>query len=274
MRNLFKFLKRFRNFSVFIVLQVFILSLFFNSKNYHKASYVNTSSVLSSWLIHKRYNITKHFNLESENTKLNEENAKLLAKLPLSFYPLQSNLFRINDSIYEQQYQYLPATIENYSNNRRNNYATISKGSLSGIELDMGVMSSEGIVGFVVDVNDHYSIIRLILSDQINIFVEINGIRGILEWDGINNGFCQVKIVTSGSEIKLGDEVVTKGSKGYFPKGISVGKVRDLNFNNQAATQIIEIELSTNFRALGHVYVINNIFKQEQQEIEEGYYEQ
>lgn len=273
MRNLVRFLKRFRNFLLFFVLQVFILTLFFNSKNYHKASFVNSTNAISGWILHKKYNITKHFSLEEINLDLADENARLKSKLPYSYYPLENSVFSINDTLYEQQYQYISATVINYSNHLRNNYATLNKGSLAGIKKEMGVMVENGIVGFVIDVSKHYSIVRTILSERINLVVQVNGIMGQLDWNGKNYKVGQLKGITASSNVKVGDKVLTKGSNGHFPKGILVGSVSEVQVENGAATLSINIEISTNFSGLGQVYIVNNIFKTEQSNIEGKYYE-
>jgi rod shape-determining protein MreC len=273
MRNLLSFLKRFRNFLIFIVLQIFILSLFFNSKNYHKASFVNSTNAISGWIIQKRYNITKHFNLSEVNEQLAQENAELKSKLPFSFYTLENNVFSVNDTLFEQQYQYISATVLNYTNHMHNNYATIDKGTLAGIEKDMGVIVNNGIVGFVIDVSDHYAIVRTVLSERINLIVEVNGIMGQLDWRGTDKEFCHIKGLTASADIKKGDKVFTKGSSGHFPKGILVGVVADIEVENGSATLTVPVKLSTNFSALSHVYVVVNIFKQEQKELEGAHYE-
>ena len=117
MKNLLTFLKKFRDFLIFFFLQVFILGLFFNSKNYHKASFSNTSSTISGWMMEKRHNISKHFYLEAENDSLAKSNAELLEQLPQSFYQLQNEIYSIDDTIYQQQYDYVPATVINSTNN-------------------------------------------------------------------------------------------------------------------------------------------------------------
>jgi len=274
MRNLFEFLKRFRNFLVFIVLQVFILSLFFNSKNYHKASFVNSTNAISGWLLQKKYNITKHFSLSAKNIRLADENATLLEQLPISYYLLENTIYSINDTLYEKQYEYITATVVNYSNHKRNNYATLNKGSVAGIKKDMGVIVNNGIVGFVIDVSKHYAIVRTVLSERINIIVEVNGIMGQLDWQGFDKNICHVKGITASSRIIKGDKVYTKGSSGHFPKGILVGIVQEAEIENGSATLTIPLKLSANFSALNQVYLVKNIFKNEQQSIEENYYEE
>lgn len=67
----------------------------------------------------------------------------------------------------------MPAEVINSTSTKRDNYFTINKGRLTGIKEGMGVMSGEGIVGFVFDVSEHFSIVKTVLSDNINIPVKL-----------------------------------------------------------------------------------------------------
>jgi rod shape-determining protein MreC len=275
MKNLLNFLKKFKDFLIFFFLQVFILGLFFNSKNYHKASFINSSDFAVGWVHEKRYNITKHFSIEAENDSLAIENAKLLKNQPNSYYHLQNRIYSINDTIYEQQYEYIPAKVINSSVNKRNNYITINKGRLQGVEKEMGVICSNGIVGFVIDVSDHYSVVKTLLSDKLNISVKLKeqmGVKGQIKWNGKNNKFCQLHGITSDTRINGGETVITNGSKGIFPEGINIGKIHHNVENNGSLTLDISIELSTNFSTLYTVYLVNNLLKDEKKLIENNYY--
>jgi len=275
MKNLFNFLKKFRTFLFFFFMQVFILGLFFNSKNYHKSTFINSSSAISGWMLEKRHNISKHFMLEESLDSLAKSNAKLLAIQPSSFYQLQDRVFSINDTIYEQQYEYIPATVINSTTNKRNNYITINKGTILGVEKGMGVISDNGIVGFVIDVSKHYSIIKTILSDKVNISAKIKeyeGVKGQIKWDGTNSNICQLHGVTSDIKLKGGETVLTKGSNGVFPEGIIIGKINDDFENNGSLTLKINVNLGTNFSQMYTVYLVTNLLKLEQKSIEQTYF--
>ena len=156
MQNLFQFLKKFRNFLLFIVLQIFALGLFINSKDFHRSQMTNTSTHVVGWFMEKKYNITKHFNLSVANDSLVRANAELMEQLPASFYPLQGSIFYVNDTLKKQQFQYIPATVINSSNNKRNNYFTLNQGTAQGIEVGMGVIADNGVIGQIVDVSEYY----------------------------------------------------------------------------------------------------------------------
>jgi len=173
MRKLFKFLRKFRDFLIFFVLQVIVLGFFFSSRNYHKAKLFNTSSSLVGWFVEKKYNITKHFDLSESNERLMQENAWLRNKLPESFYQLQDHIYYVDDTLYKQQFEYTPAEVINSTSTKRDNCFTINKGRLTGVRTGMGVMSDKGIIGFVIDVSDHFSTVKTILSENINVPVNL-----------------------------------------------------------------------------------------------------
>ncbi len=274
MKKLLTFLKKFRDFLIFFFLQVFILGLFFNSKNYHKATFSNSSNALSGWMLEKRHHISKHFNLEAENDSLAKFNSDLLKKLPQSFYHLQNQIFSIDDTIYEQQYDYMAATVINSTTNKRNNYITINKGTLQGVEKEMGVVCEGGIVGFVVDVSPHYAVVKTILSEKVNISVKLKeqpGVRGQIKWDGKDNHYCQLHGVTSDTRIDDFSTVVTRGSKGIFPEGIDIGTITEKIEKNGSLTLDIDVKLSTPFHSIYTVYLVKNLLKHEQLSLEGGY---
>jgi len=270
MRKLLRFLKKFRDFIIFFFLQLFVLSLFFNSKNYHKAQMVNTSSGLVGWFIEKQHNITKHFSLSEANDSLASENAQLRALLPESFYRLQDKVFYVNDTLMEQQYEYIPADVINSSNNKRDNYFTLNKGKKLGVDVGMGVISKNGIIGFVVDASDHYSIVKNVLSENINISVKLkkNNEHWLLKWDGADNSIVQLNGVTRDIDIEEGDTIVTRGNKGVFPINQMVGTVDEIFSIDGKSTQNVNVKLGENFNAVYHVYVVRNYLKTEQETLE------
>lgn len=270
MRKLFKFLRKFRDFLIFFVLQIIVLGFFFNSRNYHKAQLFNTSSVFISWFVEKKHNITKHFDLEETNQKLMMENAHLLSQAPQSFYRLQDRIYYIHDTLYKQQYEYVPAEVLNLTTTKRDNYFTLNKGSLTGIEKGMGVMSNEGIIGFVFSVNDYYSTVKTVLSDNINIPVKLkkNNEHWLLKWDGYDQQIAQVNGVNRDIDIAVGDTVVTRAGKGMFPSGIMVGVVDELISQDGKQTWDVNIRLAVDFSSVTYVYVIKNLFQDEQRELE------
>ena len=225
--------------------------------------------VRRKWFVEKKHNITKHFSLSEANDSLSAENADLRALLPESFYKLQDRTYYINDTLYEQQYEYVPATVINSSDNKRDNYFTLNKGASSGIEEGMGVLSKEGMVGFVIDVSNHYSIVKTVLSENFNISVKLqkNNEHWLLKWNGKDNKIAQLNGVTRDIDIQEGDKVVSRGSGGIFPENQLVGTVHKISSEDGKTTLNVDVKLAVNFGAVYHVYIVKNFLKSEQDEL-------
>jgi rod shape-determining protein MreC len=271
MQNLFQFLKKFRNFLLFIVLQIFALGLFINSKDFHRSQMTNTSTNVVGWFMEKKYNITKHFNLSVANDSLVRANAELMEQLPASFYPLQGYIFYVNDTLKKQQFQYIPATVINSSNNKRNNYFTLNQGTAQGIEVGMGVIADNGVVGQIVDVSEYYSIVMTVLSDDIKINVKLakNNEYWLLNWNGKDSEIAQIEDVKRDVQFEVGDRVITRGGDTQFPEGIPVGTIAEIVSEDGEQTISLNVNLDVNYNAVYHVYVVKNLMRQQQLEIEE-----
>ena len=271
MQNLFQFLKKFRNFLLFIVLQIFALCLFINSKDFHRSQMTNTSTHVVGWFMEKKYNITKHFNLSVANDSLVRANAELMEQLPASFYPLQGSIFYVNDTLKKQQFQYIPATVINSSNNKRNNYFTLNQGTAQGIEVGMGVIADNGVIGQIVDVSEYYSIVMTVLSDDIKINVKLakNNEYWLLNWNGKDSEIAQIEDVKRDVPCEVGDRVITRGGDTQFPEGIPVGTIAEIVSEDGEQTISLNVNLDVNYNAVYHVYVVKNLMRQQQLEIEE-----
>ena len=67
--------------------------------------------------------------------------------------------------------------------------------------------------------------------------------------------------------VKVGDTIVTY-HRSYFPEGIMIGTVISVDKNTPDDFLAIKVRLSTQFGSLSHVYIVNNVLKEEQQALE------
>ncbi len=270
MRNLITFFRRFRVFLFFVVLQIFALSTYFSFLQFPRAQYLTTASSINGSILEMRNDVTKHFNLSKNNDALQRENILLRERLPQSFHRLQYGLVKIDDTLYRQQYEYIPATVINSTVTKRNNYFTLNIGSKQGIKRNMGVFSEKGIVGIIHNTSENYSVVKSVLTEDINLDVMIEpiGMVGLLKWDGRDPRIGSITGISNDLKIKLWSKVVTRGGSGYFPRGLTVGHVRKLNAVEGKPLWDVAIRYSEDFRTIQRVYVIKNLMQEEQQAIE------
>lgn len=264
MRNLVAFLKRFQIFLVFAMLQIVALTIHFSFQSYPRARFMNSAGEITGKVMEYKHSITKHFNLSNANIRLQEENIDLRRQLPMSFIPLQSGMVKINDTLYRQQFDYVPATVLNSTFDKQNNFLTLNVGEFQGIETGMGVFNGNGAIGYVFDVSEHFALVKTLLSDNANIDVFLpNGAFGLLKWDGKSSREVYITGIANDIEITLGDEVRTRGTQGVFPRGLLVGTVTAFNIVEGDPLWDLRVELAVDFRKIADAYVIKNLYKAE-----------
>ena len=270
MRNLIAFFRRFRVFLVFVLLQVFSLSVYFTFLNFPRSQYLTSASKVSGLILTVQNDITKHFNLSLNNDKLQKENIRLRNRLPQSFQRMQNGWVKINDTLFHQQYEYIPASVINSTSTKRNNYFTLNIGAKQGVVRGMGVFSDKGIVGIVHTSSTHFAVVKTVLTENINIDVMIEpiGLFGLMKWDGRDPRRGSITGISNDLKIKRWSKVVTRGGSGIFPRGLNVGKVEKLNPVEGKPLWDVVIRFSEDYRTIQRVYVIKNLFQEEQNKLE------
>ena len=270
MRNLIAFFRRFRVFLIFVLLQVFSLSVYFTFLNFPRSQYLTSASKVSGLILTVQNDITKHFNLSLNNDKLQKENIRLRNRLPQSFQRMQNGWAKINDTLFHQQYEYIPSSVINSTSTKRNNYFTLNIGSDQGVVRGMGVFSDKGIVGIVHTSSTHFAVVKTVLTENINIDVMIEpiGLFGLMKWDGRDPRRGSITGISNDLKIKRWSKVVTRGGSGIFPRGLNVGKVEKLNPVEGKPLWDVVIRFSEDYRTIQRVYVIKNLFQEEQNKLE------
>ncbi len=272
MRKLIAFFERFRVFLFFAFLQIIALSLYITFLSFPRFQFLTSANAVSGQLYSWEHDLTKHFNLSDENSKLQDENIALRAQLPKSLYKLNNGTIKIKDSVYRQQYEYIPGEVINSTVTKRNNYFTINIGEKHGVKRLMGVFSPNGVVGVIHSTSEHYSIVKSVLTKDINIDVTIEpiGLFGLLKWDGRHPTRGNIAGISNDLKIPRGSKVLTRGGSGIFPKGLMVGTVEAVYAIEGEALWDVVITYSEEYRTMQRIYVIKNHMLEEQHQIENG----
>jgi rod shape-determining protein MreC len=101
----------------------------------------------------------------------------------------------------------------------------IDRGSASGVEAGMAVITPDGIVGKVLDAYPTASLVMLITDPTFaaGVVSQKNHVRGTLKGQG--NSACIVDYVQNEQKVESGEWFYTSGEDRIFPKGLPVGKV-------------------------------------------------
>ena len=89
-------------------------------------------------------------------------------------------------------------------------------------------------------------------------------------WDGTDPTHGSLNDIAKHVKINLGDTIITSSFSAIFPEGIMIGTVDKVDPNSGDNFQEIEVKLSTSFANLTYVYIVSNLFKEEQRKLEES----
>jgi rod shape-determining protein MreC len=270
MRNLVEFIAKNYFFFLFLLLETFCIYILVQNNKFQRASFVNSSSQISASVLSTSENIQQYFYLKSENERLAKENAELLSHDLLSFSVLVNGEYRVNDTTKRQKYTFTHAKVVNNSTNRRNNYLTLDKGSRQGVTNKMGVTSSSGVVGIVENVSENFCTVKSLLHSNtiINSKLKKDGTFGPLNWDGESFEYATLNDIPTHVRLFKGDTVVTSQYTLMFPENILIGTVDSYYRESTKPFYTVKIKLSTDFKKLSHVYIVDNKFRAEQEELE------
>ena len=269
MQQLLYFLKRFRYFLLFLLLEIVALSLTVNQHLYHSSKVINSANSITGGLFEKANSINEFFLLRGENERLSDENIRLKHELE----QLRQLKQVVSDSVQRfnsQTIAYFGAQVINNNYTRRNNILTINAGTSDGINRDMAVVNSKGIIGVTQRSSAHFSTVLSILNSnsKINVRLKDSDIQGTLTWNGKHYNSCQLEDIPRQAQLKVGDTIVTGGKSAIFPADLPVGIVKDFEFEHNLYKQI-NITLFNDMSALGYVQVIKNFRREEQKALEQ-----
>jgi len=270
MRSLLNFLLRIHFLLLFILLEVFSISLLLNNNKFHKARFVNFSRQMSGNIYTKINNLKKYISLAEENDRLAKENTRLLNILE-STYKSDELFFRsVNDTVLNQRYRFTTSRIVNNSVNKKHNFITINKGDLQGIKPEMAVVADGMLVGVTKGVSKNYSTVISLLNLDLKISAKIkkNGYYGSLGWDGKGYSAAVLNEIPLHANIQPGDTIITSGYSSIYPEGILIGFIDSFKEKSGSFFEI-KVRLATDFKNLSNVNVIGNLMQNEIFNIEE-----
>jgi len=132
----------------------------------------------------------------------------------------------------------------------------IDKGSADKVTKGSAVISILGVVGQVVSVSEHASVVRLLTDPEQKLGVVIPklGLTGILV--GNFQNLARIDFVPVGTNVDSGDKVVCLGKAGTFPDNHPVGTVVAVRRDATGASMQIDVKLSENCYDLSQVLVL------------------
>ncbi len=132
----------------------------------------------------------------------------------------------------------------------------LDRGSLEGVRRNQPVLAPDGLVGRVVEVTPATARVQL-LTDPVSAvggLIQRTRVTGIVS--GNLGAGARVRYLPLMANVVVGDEVITSGVGGVFPKGIPIGRISAVERRSGALFQEATLEPAVDLSRLEEVLVL------------------
>jgi rod shape-determining protein MreC len=132
----------------------------------------------------------------------------------------------------------------------------INKGTQDGIRDHLPVVTDAGVIGQIIHAGPNTSNVLLIIDGRsaVDALFQKSRISGVVV--GAGEDECRLKFVPNTADVKIGDQVLSSGLGGIFPKGLIIGKVSQVSRKKQGLFQDITLIPSSDLFRLEEVLVL------------------
>lgn len=198
-----------------------------------------------------------HSDLAAENRRLLLDNAKLRQMVDHRYQEsLENNRLRAMLGVpTQQEYPVSVALVVARDVGAQGASCTISLGQGDSVSVGMPVYTIHGLVGQIQRVDLNTSEVQLLNApfSRVSVMDNRSRVAGILE---SADGRVLHMSVSHNSDLKKGDEIVTSGLGGVYPKGMPVGRVLGFRVNQMQMMAQVEIQSYQNLQSFEEVFVL------------------
>jgi rod shape-determining protein MreC len=132
----------------------------------------------------------------------------------------------------------------------------LNRGSRDGVKVEDVVITSEGLVGQVLQVSEDTCAVLLLTDPDSRVGASVmrSGSVGIVE--GTGKRVCAMTHVDWMADVREGDLVITSGQSTIFPKGLIIGRIAAVRKDTHLSMQTAEVEPLVSFEKLAHVFIL------------------
>lgn len=206
---------------------------------------------------------TEYDRLEEENRALREQ----LAKMQDQVYNAQE-LERMNNWLYNylelkrehMDFSIAEAAVTGQQSSNYMSVITIDRGTSSGCDVNMPVITADGVVGYIAEAGASWSkVVTLCESTSaIGATVTRTGETGLVSgsYSLAKNSLVKMTYLSADSDIQPGDRITTSGYGSVYPRGLVIGYVESVEMDEFSQTMVAYVKLSARLDDLTNVMVI------------------
>lgn len=204
--------------------------------------------------------VLRYGDLETENARLRDELAEARGQVlrAESAEREQEELLELNDLDFVGDIDAVAARIVSTSPSAFALTVELDKGARAGVLEGMPVVSGAGLVGQVVEVSPHRSVVRLLTDPRTSVGVRLasSGDVGVATGEGARSDL-SIELIEPETEVTRGEVVTTSGlQNSVYPPGIPVGEVTGSKADAASLRRDVRVRPVVDLRRLQFVKVL------------------
>ncbi len=257
---------------IIITIIVLILLVFLSNLKLDSFSYIENafSSVIMpiqtgyTYLKNKVTGNTNFFtnidNLKTENEKLKKENSEFEQALrELEIVKAENQTLKEYLGLTKKytEYETVPAYIISKDVSNYSSIFVINAGKKDGIDVNMTVIADKGLVGYVISTTDNTAEVQTIIDSSSAVSASISETEDSIVCKGsLTEGKLRGTYIPTSADIVEGNDIQTSGMGGIYPKGIIIGKIKEVVSTLNPLDRFAWIEPAVDFNKVETVLVI------------------
>jgi rod shape-determining protein MreC len=136
----------------------------------------------------------------------------------------------------------------------------IDKGSQDGIRKNLAVVTVDGLMGKVTAVGPRSAFVRPLIARNCRVSAKISRTRtdAIVEWS--NDLGLHLTFLPFRAEVEPGDEIISSGLGGVFPKGLLIGKVSQVETLPKDGSLRVLVDPAVDFSSIDGIFVVKEVW--------------
>ncbi|MDR2296659.1 MAG: rod shape-determining protein MreC [Clostridiales Family XIII bacterium] len=137
------------------------------------------------------------------------------------------------------------------------NIFTINAGAADGVSSDSVVIDGDGLIGRVMSAGEHTAKVISVVDETNKVGFQV--FRN-LEWLGMlhgdGNGKLTGYMLDETAAVREGDRLITSAIGGFYPPGLTIGKVTSVEWNHDSPLKTVHVEPAAYFKSIRKVTVL------------------
>jgi len=201
-------------------------------------------------------------NVYNDNKKLQDLVDKYIG-IDLRLIEIQQENLRLRDLLNFKEsveFEVTPAQVIGRNPSNWFSTITIDKGSKHGIKVDMPVVTNQGLVGKIIEVQPSYAKVQLLISPDsgISSIVQRTRDNGVLIGLSSPSGYTMITRLHQKADLKEGDIIISSPLTGIYPKGLTIGRVVEVYDDAISLERRALVKPEVDFDRLEEVLIIVN----------------